>query len=60
MALMAKYCIAYREHGWGGVTICNPACQELINVDTPIIILRRFITSFKQMKVILLRINNHH
>jgi len=38
----------------------NPTCQEPSKVDAPIIILRGFITSLKQMKLILLRINKHY
>lgn len=42
------------------VTMSSPTCQELIKVDAAIIIFRGFITSFKQMKVMPLRINKHH
>lgn len=60
MALMIKYGIAYGGYSRRGVTMGSPTCQQLIRVDAPLIILRGFITSFKQMKVILLRINKHH
>lgn len=63
MALMTKYFTVY-----GGAllsrgvcrTMGSPTCRELIKMDAAIIILRDFITSFKQMKVIPLRINKHH
>lgn len=62
MALMTKYFTVYGGAQLGGVcvTMGSPTCQELIKMDAAIIILRDFITSFKQMKVIPLRINKHH
>lgn len=55
------YCLWGRAQLGEGVrvTMGSPACQELIKMDAAIILFRDFITSFKQMKVIPLRINKH-
>lgn len=63
MALRSKYFTVYGGGQLGGgvcVTMGSLTCQELIKVGAAVIFFRSFITSFKQMKVIPLRINKHH
>lgn len=62
MALMTKYFTVYGGAQLGKgvcVTVGSPACQELNKMDAAIIVFKDFIMSFKQLKVIPLRINKH-